>query len=179
MTIGRIVIVSMMRRTFGSRRCTQMTVGTISTRVSTVVIAASRSDSVKRCAETFLAGHRRERGDAREPEAGVQRQREVEPGEDQDDPAPVREPAHGAGPHPGRDRGQLARELLSGYCSHFAALRCASAYSDIAIAMISTMRRARALPTLVCPASTLPFRNEPIWIDVSGMLPLVSAWAVA
>ena len=47
MTIGRIVIVSMMRRTFGSRRCTQMTVGTISTRVSTVVIAASRSDSVK------------------------------------------------------------------------------------------------------------------------------------
>src|SRR5262245_61729020 len=45
-TIGRIVIVSMIRRTFGSRRCTQMTVGTISTRVSTVVITASWSDSL-------------------------------------------------------------------------------------------------------------------------------------
>ena len=29
------------------------------------------------------------------------------------------------------------------------------------------------------PASTLPFRNEPIWIGVSAMLPLVSASAVA
>jgi hypothetical protein len=26
---------------------------------------------------------------------------------------------------------------------------------------------------------TLPFRNEPIWIGVRAMLPLVSAWAVA
>ena len=46
-------------------------------------------------------------------------------------------------------------------------------------AMITTMPRPSALPTLPWPAITLPERNEPIWIDVSGMVPLVSAWAVA
>jgi hypothetical protein len=46
-------------------------------------------------------------------------------------------------------------------------------------AMIATMPRPSALPTFPCPASTLPDRNEPIWIEVSGMVPLVSAWAVA
>ena len=29
------------------------------------------------------------------------------------------------------------------------------------------------------PAMTLPFRNDPIWIEVSGMVPLVSASVVA
>ena len=31
--------------------------------------------------------------------------------------------------------------------------------------MMITMPRPRALPTLVCPAITLPLRNEPIWIE--------------
>jgi len=35
------------------------------------------------------------------------------------------------------------------------------------------------LPTFCWPAITLPDRNEPIWIDVSGTVPLVSACAVA
>ena len=45
--------------------------------------------------------------------------------------------------------------------------------------MMTTMPRPSALPTFSWPAITLPLRNEPIWIEVSGIVPLVSASAVA
>ena len=50
---------------------------------------------------------------------------------------------------------------------------------NIATAMMTTMPRPSALPTFSWPAMTFPFRNDPIWIEVSGMVPLVSASAVA
>ena len=34
-------------------------------------------------------------------------------------------------------------------------------------------------PRPACPAMTFPFRNDPIWIAVSGMVPLIRASAVA
>jgi hypothetical protein len=46
-------------------------------------------------------------------------------------------------------------------------------------AMMITMPRPRALPMFVWPAMTFPFRNDPIWIEVSGIAPAVSASAVA
>jgi hypothetical protein len=49
----------------------------------------------------------------------------------------------------------------------------------MATVMMTTMPRPSALPIFSCPAMTLPFRNEPIWIEVSGMVPLVSASVVA
>ena len=45
--------------------------------------------------------------------------------------------------------------------------------------MMTTMPRDRALPTFSWPASTFPLRNVPIWMEVSGMVPVVSAYAVA
>ena len=45
--------------------------------------------------------------------------------------------------------------------------------------MMSTMPRPSALPTFCWPASTLPLRKDPIWMAVSGMVPLVRASAVA
>ena len=41
--------------------------------------------------------------------------------------------------------------------------------------MTRIITRPRALPTFSCPEMTLPLRNVPIWIEVSGMLPLVNA----
>ena len=38
-------------------------------------------------------------------------------------------------------------------------------------AMMTTSPRPSALPTFCWPASTFPFRNDPIWIGVSGMVP--------
>ena len=46
-------------------------------------------------------------------------------------------------------------------------------------AMMTTIPRPSAKPTFCWPASTLPLRNEPIWIEVSGIVPLVRASAVA
>ena len=45
--------------------------------------------------------------------------------------------------------------------------------------MMRTMPRPRAMPTFCWPASTLPLRKDPIWMAVSGIVPLVSAYAVA
>ncbi len=49
----------------------------------------------------------------------------------------------------------------------------------MATAMMITIPSPRALPTFCWPAMTFPFRNDPIWIDVSGTVPLVIASAVA
>ena len=55
MTIGRIVMPSNRRCTRGSRRCTQIAVGTMSASVITMVTSASDSDSVNASTKPDLA----------------------------------------------------------------------------------------------------------------------------